>query len=75
MQAEGIYSYEDAYEETAKALGHDTSNKDPIAFDMTNPQFLDAFYDIVHRKVEDEGIDFWWLDCNHHLLYVQRARG
>ena len=66
MQAEGIYSYEDAYEETAKALGHNTSNKDPIAFDMTDPRFLDAFFDIVHRKIENDGIDFWWLDCEQH---------
>jgi len=60
--AEGVYSYEDIYEETAKALGHDTSNKDPIAFDMTDLKFLDAYFDIVHRRVEDDGVDFWWLD-------------
>ncbi|KAG9248915.1 putative alpha-xylosidase [Calycina marina] len=60
--AEGVYSYEDAYEDIAKAVGHDTSNGDPVTFDMTDPRFSDAFFDIVHRKVEDVGVDFWWLD-------------
>ena len=36
---------------------------------MTDPRFLDAFFDIVHRKVENDGIDFWWLDCEQHPIF------
>ena len=60
--ADGIACYEDLYEEIAKALGHDTNHKDPIDFDLTDPKFFDAYFDILHRKVEDDGCDFWWID-------------
>jgi alpha-glucosidase (family GH31 glycosyl hydrolase) len=46
----------------AVALNHDTSMGDPIAFDITNKAFLDAFFDVLHRRFEDEGLDLWWVD-------------
>lgn len=70
--AEGVYSYEDSYEDMAKAVGHDTSNKDPIAFDMTDKRFQDAFFDILHRRLEDDGVDFWWIDCEFAILRCQK---
>lgn len=60
--ADGIRSFEDAYEPLAKAIGHDTKDEDPIAFDVTNKKFLDGYFDIVHRNIEDDGCDFWWVD-------------
>ena len=60
--ADGVQSYEDAYEDTAKAMGHDTSKGDPIVFDATDRAFLDAYFDVLHRRLEKDGIDFWWVD-------------
>jgi len=60
--ADGVYSFEDAYENMAKALNHDTSRKDPIPFDITNRSFCDAYFDILRRPIERQGNDFWWLD-------------
>ncbi|KFY62235.1 hypothetical protein V496_04661 [Pseudogymnoascus sp. VKM F-4515 (FW-2607)] len=61
--ADGIHSFEDAYMEMAEALGHDTSKKDPIAFDITDRGFADAYFDVLHRRIEKEcGCDFWWID-------------
>jgi alpha-glucosidase (family GH31 glycosyl hydrolase) len=60
--ADGVQSYEDPYEEMALALNHDTSMRDPIPFDITNQAFLDAFFDVLHRKFEKEGLDLWWVD-------------
>ena len=60
--ADGIASYEDAYKEMAKALGHDTSNGEPIDFDPTDQKFFDAYFDILHRRLEKDGCDFWWVD-------------
>ena len=36
--------------------------RDPIAFDVTDPAFLDAYFEVLHRSLEDDGVDFWWLD-------------
>ncbi|KAJ8098003.1 glycoside hydrolase [Lipomyces tetrasporus] len=60
--ADGVHSYEDSYKEMAEALNLDTSNNDRIPFDITNPAFCDAYFDILHRRIEDEGCDFWWID-------------
>ncbi|KIW45381.1 uncharacterized protein PV06_03777 [Exophiala oligosperma] len=59
----GIHHHEDAYEEMAKFLGLDIStNKNPILFDPTSPKFMEAYLNILHRKLEDVACDFWWID-------------
>jgi alpha-glucosidase (family GH31 glycosyl hydrolase) len=60
--ADGVYSYEDMYEEVSKAVGHDTSTKDPVQFDIVDPKFLNAYFDVLHRGLERAGVDFIWLD-------------
>ncbi|CEL02305.1 hypothetical protein ASPCAL03476 [Aspergillus calidoustus] len=60
--ADGVQSYEDLYKEVANALGHDTSFNDPIQFDITNQAFLDAYFDVLHRRLESQGVDLWWVD-------------
>ncbi|KAI5464961.1 glycosyl hydrolases family 31-domain-containing protein [Mariannaea sp. PMI_226] len=59
----GVACHEEQYEEMAKFLGHDTSvEKTTILFDPTNPRFVDAFFNILHRSLEKKGCDFWWMD-------------
>jgi alpha-glucosidase (family GH31 glycosyl hydrolase) len=60
--ADGVQSYEDLYKEMAIALHHDASMGDPISFDVTNQAFLDAFFDVLHRRIERDGLDLWWVD-------------
>ena len=60
--ADGVYSYEDSYEDMGKALDIDTSQGHPIQFDPTSPAFFKAFLQILHRRLEKEGVDFWWID-------------
>ncbi|MET0967157.1 MAG: TIM-barrel domain-containing protein [Nakamurella sp.] len=60
--ADGIRAFEDQYPAMAAALGIDPESGDPVAFDVTNPEFLTAYFEILHRSLEDEGIDFWWID-------------
>lgn len=63
----GIHSHEDCYEEMAQALGHDTTNKNPILFDPTNPKFMEAYLTILHRNIENIACDFWWIDWQQGL--------
>jgi alpha-glucosidase (family GH31 glycosyl hydrolase) len=60
--ADGVQSYEDLYPAMAEALSHSTENGDPIHFDITDRNFLNAFFDVLHRPLEDQGVDFWWID-------------
>jgi alpha-glucosidase (family GH31 glycosyl hydrolase) len=60
--ADGVRSYEDAYPAMAAALGRDASTGEPISFDVTDREFLAAYFEVLHRGLEAEGVDFWWLD-------------
>ena len=60
--AMGVHHHESSYEEMAKFIGHDTSKKDPIAFDPTNKKFMEAYLSILHRNLEKQACDFWWID-------------
>lgn len=60
--ADGIRAFEDAYPAMAAALGRDTADEAPISFDVTDRDFLAAYFDIAHRRLEADGVDFWWLD-------------
>jgi alpha-glucosidase (family GH31 glycosyl hydrolase) len=60
--ADGVRVHEDAYVEMAAALGLDAATGDPIAFDVTDPAFLAAYFDVLHRRLERDGVDFWWID-------------
>ncbi|KAL4737165.1 hypothetical protein BDV11DRAFT_216879 [Aspergillus similis] len=58
----GIHAHEAAYEEIARFLGHDTRDQNPILFDPASPKFMEAYFDILHRGLEREACDFWWID-------------
>ena len=60
--ADGVRAHEEAYPAMAKALGVDPASERPIAFDVTDPTFLAAYFDVLHRPLEEQGVDFWWLD-------------
>ncbi|KKY17708.1 putative glycoside hydrolase [Phaeomoniella chlamydospora] len=60
--ADGIYSYEDSYKDMAKALGHDTTHGLPIQFEPTSPKFMKQYFQLLHRRLEEQGVDFWWID-------------
>ena len=60
--ADGVQNYEELYPAMADAMAHSTEHKDPIHFDITDRSFLNAFFDVLHRPLEDQGVDFWWVD-------------
>ncbi|MBQ3865979.1 MAG: DUF5110 domain-containing protein [Clostridia bacterium] len=58
----GIRPFEDCYERTARALGLDPAKKETVQFDASDPAFFRAYFDQVLHPLEEEGVDFWWLD-------------
>src|SRR4051794_15573977 len=60
--ADGVRPYEDAYADMARAPGRDPEGDDPIAFDLTDPEFVRAYFEVLHHALEAQGVDFWWLD-------------
>lgn len=58
----GVHHHEALYEEMAKELEHDTSSNAPILFNPTSPQFMYSYLNTLHRSLEKDGCDFWWID-------------
>lgn len=60
--ADGVRAYEAAYPVLADHMGIDPTTEAPIPFDPTDPVFLQHYYADVLNPMEDEGVDFWWVD-------------
>ncbi len=60
--AQGVRFFEDMYKEFAERMGVDPETKKRIPFDITNPDYVDAYFNILHKPYEDDGVDFWWID-------------
>ncbi len=58
----GIRWFEDCYAEMAKAVGIDPKSEKQIEFDMTDEKFIEAYFDVIHKPYEKDGVDFWWID-------------
>ena len=60
--SQGIRFFEDCYEDFSAAMGADPAEKKPILFDITDEKFVESYFDVIHHPMEEEGVDFWWLD-------------
>jgi len=60
--SQGIRCYEDQYEAMCRTLGLDPEKKERIPFDIANPAFVESYLNDLHHPLEEEGVDFWWLD-------------
>jgi alpha-glucosidase (family GH31 glycosyl hydrolase) len=60
--ARGIHPHEEQYEAMAKWMGADPGSQVPIPFDITDPHFVEGYFDLLHHPYEQMGVDFWWMD-------------
>ena len=60
--ASGVQPHEAQYPEMARAMGIDPATKKYVPFDITNKKFAKNYFDILHHPLEQQGIDFFWLD-------------
>ena len=60
--AQGVQSHEAMYEDFGEAMGADTGGGDPIPFRIADKRFAQAYFDLLHHPMEEEGVDFWWVD-------------
>ena len=60
--SQGVRAFEDKYADVCRRMGRNPEDGDCIAFDITNPDFLAAYFEELHHPLEEEGVDFWWID-------------
>ena len=66
--ADGIYPHEEKYPEMAAEMGIDPASKQPVPFDIADPKFTRAYFELLHHPKEADGVDFWWLDWQQGTL-------
>ena len=59
--ASGVRYFENQYKEMCAAMGKTPDGK-TIPFDGTDPNFLNAYFRVLHKPYEADGVDFWWID-------------
>ena len=60
--SQGIRFFEDCYADMCRAMGVDPESKQYIPFDIADPVFRKAYFEKIHHPLEEEGVDFWWID-------------
>ena len=65
--ASGIEPWERAYPAMALAMGIDPATKRYVPFDPTNKLWATNYFNLVLHPLEQQGIDFWWLDWQQSL--------
>ncbi|HEX9970965.1 MAG TPA: TIM-barrel domain-containing protein, partial [bacterium] len=60
--ASGIQPHEEKYPDMAQAMGIDPATKKYVPFDIVDKKFAENYLKILHHPLEQQGVDFWWLD-------------
>ena len=60
--ADGIRAHEEAYPRIAARLGLDAKRGEAAVFDAASLEFLRVYFQEVLHPLEEEGVDFWWVD-------------
>jgi alpha-glucosidase (family GH31 glycosyl hydrolase) len=50
--AAGVYPHEEQYEDMAKWMGVDPAKQKPIRFDISDPRFMEGYFEILHHPFE-----------------------
>lgn len=66
--ADGVPAYEDKYASLAEFLGRDLQSKETIKWQSSDKRFMRGWFDKMLLPLENEGVDFWWLDWQQGLM-------
>ncbi len=58
----GIRWFEDCYNDFALAMGKDVKSGEQIKFDITDDNFINNYFKIIHKPYENDGVSFYWID-------------
>jgi len=60
--AQGVQPFEEVYPRFAQAMGLDPASGQPVPLRITDRRFVQNYFEQLHHPLEEEGVDFWWLD-------------
>ncbi len=60
--ADGVGPHEAQYEAMTKRVGMEADGETAVPFDIADPAFARAYFELLHHPQEAKGVDFWWID-------------
>jgi alpha-glucosidase len=60
--ADGVGRQEEQFEAFCARLGKNPKRTEKIPFACTDPAYMKAYFELLHRPHENLGVDFWWMD-------------
>ncbi len=60
--ADGVQAFEECYPAFAEYMGVDINKEAPVCFEAGNPTFMKGYFKYIHHPLEEQGVDFWWID-------------
>ena len=60
--ATGVRWFEDMYREMAIEMGIDPETERMVNLDFSDDKWINAYFKILHKPYEHNGVDFWWID-------------
>ena len=60
--ADGVRWFEDMYAEMAREMGMDPETEKRVSLDFTDDKWINAYFKVLHKPYEHDGVDFWWID-------------
>ena len=71
--ADGVGKHEEKFAEFAKAMKLDPEKIDRVPFDITSPEYMKHYFEILHHPEERRGVDFWWMDWQQGVSTAMRG--
>ena len=72
--AEGFDHWEECYPTLAQSLGKDPEEKNRIEWINSDKEFMSNMFRHVMHPMQEEGVDFWWLDWQQHVYDTELTK-
>lgn len=75
--ADGVRTQEEWYPQFAELMGFPPQSGINLEFDCSDRKYMKNFFEAVHKNLEKQGVDFWWVDWqqDHIKPYVKGIIG
>jgi len=54
--------FDDMYQDMAKAVNINPETQEKIEMNLSDSNYVNNYFDILHHPYEKNGVDFWWID-------------
>ena len=75
--ADGIRTNEELYADFMLAMGVPPNSEINLEYDISDKKYVNALFNTVHSKLENDGVDFWWVDWQQDYIkpFVKGIKG